>query len=118
MALIFDIIAGADASDNLTISGLGRTPDSGYMSMVSTKDDLKGMKLGIPWHPYWATAGVGPCELPAVLEGKLIVARTSILQDNEIYLKVALETSNLLVHISTILQSVLSPTKTSKRRAG
>lgn len=58
VAIIFDIIAGADPLDNLTYNALGHIPEDGYASRVVGQEALKGMKLGLPWNPYWATGGV------------------------------------------------------------
>ncbi|KAH8888545.1 amidase signature enzyme, partial [Thozetella sp. PMI_491] len=57
VALMLDIMAGADPLDNLTFEALGHYPEKGYSAEVVGKDALKGMKLGVPWHPYWATEG-------------------------------------------------------------
>ncbi|KAJ4296860.1 hypothetical protein N0V90_006908 [Kalmusia sp. IMI 367209] len=55
VALLLDVMAGADQYDNLTFSALGHFPSSGYTAEVTTKDALKGMRLGLPWNPYWST---------------------------------------------------------------
>lgn len=55
---MLDIIAGPDRYDNLTFQSLGRHPSNGYAAEVVDKDALKGMKLGLPWNPYWSTWGV------------------------------------------------------------
>lgn len=58
VAALLDIMAGPDKHDNLTFEATGKLPSEGYMAQVSTKTDLKGMKLGLPWNPYWSTNGV------------------------------------------------------------
>lgn len=51
VALLLDIMAGADQYDNLTFNALGHYPIDGYSANVLTKDTLKGMKIGLPWNP-------------------------------------------------------------------
>lgn len=58
VAVMLDIMAGPDRLDNLTFDGLGRYPEDGYAAQVVGKDALLGMKLGLPWNPYWSTIGV------------------------------------------------------------
>ena len=61
VAVMLDIIAGPDHYDNLTFQSLGRHPPHGYTAEVVDKYALKGMKLGLPWNPYWSTWGVSTC---------------------------------------------------------
>ncbi|KAI1453757.1 amidase signature domain-containing protein [Annulohypoxylon moriforme] len=55
VALLLDVMAGADRYDNLTWNALGKYPSGSYAAKVVKQDALKGMKLGIPWNPYWST---------------------------------------------------------------
>lgn len=57
VAIMLDIMAGADKYDNATWNALGHHPEDGYASQVVGKESLKGLKLGLPWHPYWSTIG-------------------------------------------------------------
>lgn len=52
-ALVLDAIHGPEKYDNLTWNQIGRTPEEGYASFV--KSDAKGLKLGVPWNPFWNT---------------------------------------------------------------
>lgn len=63
VAIMLDIIAGPDRYDNLTFHSLGRHPKNGYAAEVVDKDALKGMKLGLPWNPYWSTWGVSAANI-------------------------------------------------------
>lgn len=58
VALLLDIMSGPDRYDNLTFEAIGHYPEDGYSSKVSGKDALRGMKLGLPWDPYWSTLSV------------------------------------------------------------
>lgn len=58
VAILFDIMAGADRFDNSTFDALSYYPKAGYSAEVVGKDALQGMKLGLPWNPYWSTIGV------------------------------------------------------------
>ncbi|KAK6214581.1 hypothetical protein LQW54_004303 [Pestalotiopsis sp. IQ-011] len=60
VAYLLDIVAGADRYDNLTWNALGNIPTDGYAARVSQKDGLRGMKLGLPWNPYWSTNAYTP----------------------------------------------------------
>ncbi|KAI1251336.1 hypothetical protein MGN70_005904 [Eutypa lata] len=55
VALLLDVMAGPDRYDNLTWNALGHYSSGGYSSRVVKQDALKGMKLGVPWNPYWST---------------------------------------------------------------
>lgn len=55
VAYLLDIMAGADQHDNLTWNALGHIPGQGYSTHVAQKGDIRGMKLGLPWNPYWST---------------------------------------------------------------
>lgn len=55
VALLLDVMAGPDRYDNLTWNALGHYPSGGYSSRVVKQDALKGMRLGMPWNPYWST---------------------------------------------------------------
>ncbi|KAH6957759.1 amidase signature domain-containing protein [Ilyonectria sp. MPI-CAGE-AT-0026] len=55
VAILFDIMAGADRFDNSTFDALSYYPKAGYSAEVVGKDALRGMKLGLPWNPYWST---------------------------------------------------------------
>ncbi|XXG99448.1 vacuolar membrane-associated protein iml1 [Hypoxylon texense] len=57
VALAMDILVGPDPHDNLTFDAIGHYPENGYASQIAGKDSLRGMKLGIPWDPYWSTNG-------------------------------------------------------------
>ncbi|KAH7038380.1 amidase signature domain-containing protein [Microdochium trichocladiopsis] len=57
VSILLDIMVGADKYDNLTLTGVGSYPEKGYASKVVKKQALKGMKLGLPWFPYWASQG-------------------------------------------------------------
>ncbi|KAL4899237.1 amidase signature domain-containing protein [Aspergillus multicolor] len=57
VAVLMDILKGPDARDNLTFQAAGRYPPTGYTGHLVGQDALKGMKLGIPWSPYWETNG-------------------------------------------------------------
>ncbi|MAD86501.1 MAG: hypothetical protein CL912_26370 [Deltaproteobacteria bacterium] len=50
VALLLNIIAGADQHDNLTWTGLGKIPYEGYEAQIAGQSALKGMKLGLPWN--------------------------------------------------------------------
>ena len=56
VALILDIISGYDRYDNLTSEA--RYSENGYTAQVVDKDALRGLKLGLPWYPYWSTIQV------------------------------------------------------------
>ncbi|KAK0663646.1 putative amidase [Lasiodiplodia hormozganensis] len=72
VALLLDVMAGADQYDNLTFSALGQLPTNGYVAHVSSKDDLKGMKIGLPWNPYWSTnAAINTPGQRTLYEGKV-----------------------------------------------
>lgn len=72
VALLLDIMAGADQYDNLTFNTLGHYPADGYSANVLTKDALKGMKIGLPWNPYWSTNAV--CHpTPAFFPGRALM---------------------------------------------
>ncbi|KAK7408461.1 hypothetical protein QQX98_009388 [Neonectria punicea] len=55
VALLLDVMSGPDVYDNLTFEALGHYPKDGFASWVKSKDSLKGMKLGLPWNPWWST---------------------------------------------------------------
>lgn len=57
-AILLDIMAGPDRYDNLTFEAVGHIPAGGYVDEVTDKGGLKGMKLGLPWDPYWSTNAV------------------------------------------------------------
>lgn len=71
VALLLDIMSGPDRYDNLTFESAGRVPVAGYVSTVAGKEALRGMKLGLPWHPYWSTNGV--CQLNTRAAGATVV---------------------------------------------
>ncbi|KAF2769849.1 amidase signature enzyme [Teratosphaeria nubilosa] len=55
VAAVLDVMAGPHPRDNLTWQGTIAMPHGGFSSQLATKDALRGMKLGIPWDPYWST---------------------------------------------------------------
>ncbi|KAK8072768.1 hypothetical protein PG996_006116 [Apiospora saccharicola] len=57
VAMMLDIMHGPDPRDNLTYQAVGECPEKsvGYTSHVADKSSLQGMKLGLPWDPYWST---------------------------------------------------------------
>ncbi|KAK3078979.1 hypothetical protein LTS18_006058, partial [Coniosporium uncinatum] len=55
VAMMLDIMIGVDPYDNLTFEALAHYPKKGYRAELSKECALKGMKLGVPWDPYWAT---------------------------------------------------------------
>lgn len=55
--MLLDIMSGPDRRDKLTFEAIGHQADS-YSAEVVKKDALKGMKLGLPWDPYWSTLAV------------------------------------------------------------
>ncbi|KAL4955795.1 amidase signature domain-containing protein [Aspergillus filifer] len=55
VAILLDIMAGPDRYDNLTFQAIGHYPEAGYAAEVAGKDTLPGLKLGLPWDPYWST---------------------------------------------------------------
>lgn len=57
-AIMLDIMVGPDRHDNLTFESIGHAPEKGYEAEVVDKSGLKGMKLGLPWFPYWSTNAV------------------------------------------------------------
>ena len=57
VALLLDIISGPDRHDNLTFEAIGHHAES-YTAELAKKDAMKGMKLGLPWNPYWSTIAV------------------------------------------------------------
>ncbi|CAG9982978.1 unnamed protein product [Clonostachys byssicola] len=57
VAIVLDIIASPDHRDNLTFNALGKIPLEGYAAALGTSHALRGMRLGLPWNPYWSTAG-------------------------------------------------------------
>ena len=69
VALLLDIMAGADQYDNLTWSGLGHYPEDGYSAQIKSQSNLKGMKLGLPWNPYWSTNPVSLTRVSALPGG-------------------------------------------------
>ncbi|KAE9566929.1 hypothetical protein CGMCC3_g16923 [Colletotrichum fructicola] len=57
VAVLLDIMAGPDRFDNLTFEALRNYPKDGFAAEVTDQSSLKGMKLGLPWNPYWSTIG-------------------------------------------------------------
>jgi Asp-tRNA(Asn)/Glu-tRNA(Gln) amidotransferase A subunit family amidase len=57
VAIMLDIMIGADPLDNLTLEAVPYYPKEGYLAEVVGKDSLKGMKLGMPWY-YWNASAV------------------------------------------------------------
>lgn len=57
VAIMLDIMVGADPLDNLTLEAVPHYPKDGYLAEVVSKDSLKGMKLGVPWY-YWNASAV------------------------------------------------------------
>ncbi|KAK8061838.1 hypothetical protein PG994_008204 [Apiospora phragmitis] len=58
VAILLDIMHGPDQLDNLTYQAIGNYPEAGaggYAAHVADKTALRGMKLGLPWDPYWST---------------------------------------------------------------
>jgi amidase len=51
-------MVGSDRYDNLTFQAIGHYAEAGYAQEVVGKEALCGMKLGLPWDPYWSTNGV------------------------------------------------------------
>ena len=96
VALLLDVMAGADQYDNLTFSALGQLPTNGYVAHVSSKDELKGMKIGLPWNPYWSTNAVRDI-FPAVISKQRLLNqhRLSILRANEPCMRVRSRSSKL-----------------------
>lgn len=60
VAVMLDIVRGPDPKDNLTFQAVGNYPEGsdGYAAHVGDKTSLRGMKLGLPWDPYWSTNAV------------------------------------------------------------
>lgn len=52
----FDAIYGIDERDNYTLLQEGKTPESGYLQFISTKEALQGAVFGLPWDSFWAKA--------------------------------------------------------------
>lgn len=75
VSIMLDVIAAPDSYDNLTFKALGRYPESGYLEQVRSTADLRGMKLGLPWNPYWSTAGVYFTQCPLEVELQLTQGR-------------------------------------------
>jgi amidase len=72
VALLLDVMSGADRYDNLTFDSLGHIPVNGYSAEVVSKSALEGMKLGLPWNPYWSTnAAVNTPGQRELYEGKV-----------------------------------------------
>ncbi|KAH8896637.1 amidase signature enzyme [Thozetella sp. PMI_491] len=84
VAIMLDILAGPDQYDNLTWNALGKIPEKGYAAEVVGKVALKGMKIGLPWNPYWSTAGVSQRELYEVRLDELRAAGAEIYNITEI----------------------------------
>lgn len=61
--MMLDIMRGPDHYDNLTYQAIGHYAEDGYSSHVVEKKALHGMKLGLPWDPYWSTNAVGTSRL-------------------------------------------------------
>jgi len=57
VSILLDIMVGTDTYDNLTLTAVGQPQANSYASKVVGKQALKGMKLGLPWFPYWASQG-------------------------------------------------------------
>ncbi|KAL3483369.1 amidase signature domain-containing protein [Aspergillus germanicus] len=55
VAILLDIMVGADQYDNLTFQTIGHYPENGYAAEVVGKDALRGLKLGFLWDPFWST---------------------------------------------------------------
>ncbi|KAH7309742.1 amidase signature domain-containing protein [Stachybotrys elegans] len=55
VSIMLDIMVGIDRYDNLTAEAIGHEPPNGYAAEVVDKQALRGMKLGLPWNPYWST---------------------------------------------------------------
>ncbi|RYO74018.1 hypothetical protein DL766_007330 [Monosporascus sp. MC13-8B] len=55
VALRLDIMAVRNSTT--TSRGIGRAinPQDGYSVRITNDDSLDGMKLGLPWNPYWST---------------------------------------------------------------
>ena len=51
-----DAIYGIDPRDNYTFSQSGKTPKTLYAASLSNRFALRGAKLGLPWHSFWALA--------------------------------------------------------------
>ncbi|KAF7538142.1 hypothetical protein G7054_g3176 [Neopestalotiopsis clavispora] len=55
VAMMLDIMHGPDSYDNLTYQAIGHYPDDEYSAHIVDKKALEGIKLGLPWDPYWST---------------------------------------------------------------
>lgn len=78
VAYLLDAMYGPDQHDNYTLAQLGRTPPEGYTAYLTTKTSLKGMRLGIPWNPYWSTNAVSAIGYGVMLGSRLIVNAQAI----------------------------------------
>jgi hypothetical protein len=58
VAMLLDIMTGQDHYDNLTFQAIRRCPQDGYAAKTASKDALRGLKLGLPFNPYWSSNGV------------------------------------------------------------
>ncbi|RYP52451.1 hypothetical protein DL768_002374 [Monosporascus sp. mg162] len=54
VALLLDIMAGLEQY-NIMWNGSGHYPQGGYSAQTTNDGSLNGMKLGLPWNPYWST---------------------------------------------------------------
>jgi amidase len=57
-AYAFDAIYGVDHRDNYTLAQAGRTPEGGYMGLLSDQSALRNATFGLPWKSFWVHADV------------------------------------------------------------
>ena len=72
VAMMLDIMHGPDSYDNLTYQAIGHYPDDEYSAHIVDKKALEGIKLGLPWDPYWQEASSWCCvssERPETRDG-------------------------------------------------
>ncbi|KDN68537.1 hypothetical protein CSUB01_12472, partial [Colletotrichum sublineola] len=55
VSIMLDIMVGPDRYDNLTAEAIGHDPAKRYSAEIVGKEALRGMKLGLPWNPFWST---------------------------------------------------------------
>ncbi|KAJ7895099.1 amidase signature domain-containing protein [Mycena leptocephala] len=75
-AYALDAIWGFDWRDDATLEQLGKTPDN-YVRYVSSKNVLKGMKVGIPWERLWQGTTTSH-QIPALLEAVEILKQHGV----------------------------------------
>ncbi|KAK2044727.1 amidase signature enzyme, partial [Colletotrichum somersetense] len=71
VSIMLDIMAGPDHYDNLTAEAIGHDPAKRYSAEVVGKEALRGMKLGLPWNPFWSTVGSSSQKMALVADRRL-----------------------------------------------